>query len=130
MQYEQTANGDDSYVCNLSWQRVRIAAKHDAPFPIDQNAEFTLHRNSLDLDELVCKLPHSELDARAELASFTAPDWDLRYRGNLSLTDIRRIFRKPETPQGTAEFSGEARYTNGQWTASGYYSGRDIAMHD
>lgn len=130
MQYEHPANGDDSYVGSLSWQKVQIAAKRDAPFPIDLSTKFALHRNSFDLNELVCKLPHSELDARAELASFAAPDWDLHYRGNLSLADIRTIFRKPETPEGTAEFSGEARYAGGQWTASGYYSGRDIAMHD
>ncbi|HKV49263.1 MAG TPA: translocation/assembly module TamB domain-containing protein [Candidatus Acidoferrales bacterium] len=130
MQYEHPANGDDSYVGSLSWQKVQIAAKHDAPFPIDVRTKFTLHRNSFDLDELVCKLPHSELDARAELASFAAPDWDLHYRGNLSLADIRTIFRKPDTPDGTAEFSGDARYAGGQWTANGYYNGRDIAMHN
>jgi len=130
IQYEHPANGDDSYVGNLSWQKVQIAAKNAAPFLMDVDTKFTLHRNSFDLDELVCKLPHSELNLRAQLASFAAPDWDLHYRGQLSLADIRTIFRKSETPDGTTEFSGDARYAGGQWTASGYYRGRDIAMHD
>jgi translocation and assembly module TamB len=120
----------DSYVGNLSWQQVRIAAQRDTPFLVNLSTKFTLHRNSFDLDELVLQLPHSELDLRAELASFASPDWDFHYRGHLSLADVRTIVRQPETPDGTAEFSGDGRYAGNQWTASGYYNGHDVRMKD
>jgi translocation and assembly module TamB len=130
MQYDHPAGGEDSYVGNLTWQLVQVAAKRDAPFRMNLSTKFTLHRNSFDVDELICQLPHSELNLRAELASFAAPDWDLHYRGRLSLLDVRTIFRQPETPDGTADFSGEARFAGGEWTASGYYSGHDVRMRD
>jgi translocation and assembly module TamB len=130
MQYDHPADGGDSYVGNLVWPQVQIAAKRDAPFRVSLSTKFTLRRDSFDLDELVCDLPHSELNLRAELASFAAPNWDLHYRGRLSLADVRTIFRQPETPDGIADFSGEARYAGGEWTASGYYNGHDVRMRD
>lgn len=132
MQYDhpQGDGANDAYVGNLSWQRVQIAAKRDAPFLVDLSTKFTLHRNSFDLDELVCRLPHSEFDLSGELPSLTGSDADLRYRGRLSLGDLRTIFRQPETPDGEAQFSGAAHYSNGEWTANGYYDGRDITMHN
>ena len=77
-----------------------------------------------------CKLPHSDLNLRAELASFAKPDWALHYRGRLSLTDVRTILREPTTPDGVADFSGQAHYGADQdeWTGSGYFKGHDIGM--
>jgi translocation and assembly module TamB len=130
MEYDRPASGDDTYVGSLTWRQVQIAAQRDAPFPVDLTTKFTLHRNAFDLDELTLNLPHSDLNLRAELASFASSDWDLHYRGHLSLVDLRNIFRQPETPDGVADFSGEARYAGGVWTASGYYNGHDVRMKD
>ena len=132
MQYDhpQGDGANDAYIGNLSLQQVQVTAKKDAPFLAELSTKFTLHRSSFDLDELVCRLPHSELDVSGELPSLAASNVDLRYRGRLSLIDLRTIFRQPETPDGEAQFSGEARYTNGEWTANGYYDGRNISMHD
>ncbi|HXA56096.1 MAG TPA: translocation/assembly module TamB domain-containing protein [Candidatus Acidoferrum sp.] len=130
LQYDRPASGADSYVGSFAWQQVEVAAKRDAPFRLSLSTKFTLHRDSLELDELVCSLPHSQLNLRAELPSFAAANWNLHYRGSLSLEDLRTIFRQPETPGGIAEFSGDAQYSGGQWTASGYYSGHDIRMRD
>jgi translocation and assembly module TamB len=123
----------ESYVGDLSWQQVEFAEKRNLPFRFDLSTKFTLHRNSFELDELICRLPHSEFDLRAELASFDRPDWTLHYRGRLSLVDVRRIFRAPTTPDAIADFSGQARYApapggSGEWTGSGYYKGHDIRM--
>jgi translocation and assembly module TamB len=123
----------DSYIGNLSWRQVEFAEKRNLPFRFDLATRFTLHRDSFEIDDLVCKLPHSEFDLRAELASFAHPNWDLHYRGRLSLADVRRIFRAPTTPDALADFSGEAHYASGagdsgQWTGSGHYNGHDIRM--
>jgi translocation and assembly module TamB len=122
------APGAESYIGSFRIQQVEVAERRDLPFRFDISAKFTLHRDSFELDELVWTLPHSELNLRAELPSFSRPDWNLRYRGRLSLADVRAIFRKPTTPDGIADFSGQARYVAGEWTASGHYDGHDIGM--
>lgn len=128
LHYAAPSSGDESYVGNFSWKQVELAERRDVPFRFDISAKFTLHRDAFELDELVWKLPHSELNLRAELPSFARADWNLRYRGRLSLADVRTIFRQPTTPDGIAEFSGQARYLSGEWTGSGHYSGHEISM--
>jgi translocation and assembly module TamB len=133
LSYNFSANGRDSYIGDLRWQDVEMAERRDVPFRFDLSAKFTLHRDAFELDELVCKLPHSELDLRAELPSFSRADWTLRYRGRLSLADVRTIFRAKTVPGGVADFSGQASYSaaggrSGEWTANGYYRAHDIRM--
>jgi translocation and assembly module TamB len=128
LQYAAPTSGDESYVGNFSWKQVDLAERRDVPFRFDISAKFTLHRDAFELDEFVWKLPHSELNLRAELPSFAHADWNLRYRGRLSLADVRTIFRQPTTGDGFAEFSGQARYLSGEWTGSGHYSGHEISM--
>jgi translocation and assembly module TamB len=131
--YSPGTSEADAYVGDLRWQQVELADQRRMPFRFDVSAKFSLFRDSFELNELVCKLPHSQLNLRAELASFARPDWTLHYRGQLSLVDIRTIFRAPETPGGVADFSGQAHYMpvlggTGDWTASGYYKAHDIRM--
>jgi translocation and assembly module TamB len=131
--YSFPATGADAYIGNLRWQHVEMAERRDMPFAFDVSAKFTLHRDAFELDELVCNLPHSELNLRAELPSFARADWNLRYRGRLSLADVRTIFHAPNTPGGVADFSGQALYSSSGmggsgWTASGYYRAHDIRM--
>ena len=137
LHYDAPASGPDSYVGNLQWQQVRIAAKRDTPFPIDLAVKFTLHRDSFDLNELALRLLDSTFHLQATLASFAEPNWDLKYRGSLSLADVRHIMKAPTTPDGDCGFSGQAHYrgnqfnadgTAGRWTAAGYYSSRNVAL--
>jgi translocation and assembly module TamB len=148
LHYEAPPNAPDSYAGQLRWQQVELAQRRYLPFRFDLSAKFTLHRDAFELDELVWKLPHSEIDLRAELPSFARSDWNLRYRGWLSLADVRTIFRAPKTPDGIVDFSGQAHYASatargstqaggtraanapgvGEWTASGYYHAHDIRM--
>ena len=83
------------------------------PFPFDLSVKFTLHRDSFEADEIVLKVLHSELNLSAELPSFARSDWNLKYRGRLSLADVRKITRQPTTPDGDADFSGQAHYAGG-----------------
>jgi translocation and assembly module TamB len=120
--------GTEAYIGNLQWRQIEMAAKRDLPFRFDISAKFTLHPNAFELDDLVLKLPRSNLNLRAELPSFAQPDWNLHYRGRLTLADVRTIFRSPLTPDGIADFSGQARYASGEWTANGHYQGHDFLM--
>jgi translocation and assembly module TamB len=128
LHYAAAPAGADSYLGSFNFHQVRMAERRDLPFVFDLSGKFTLHREAFELDQLTCNFPHSELNLRAELPSFARSDWNLRYRGRLSLEDVRTIFRAPTTPGGVADFSGQAHYTAGLWTASGYYDGHDIRM--
>jgi len=136
--YDSRSNGGEAYVGTLDWQHVKLAAKRNVPFPFDLSAKFTLRRDSFELNELKLSALHSNLSLQASLPSFARSDWDLKYRGSISLADIRKVLRAPATPDGDAEFSGQAHYrvgtqpsglgTGGEWTASGYYSSRDVSL--
>src|SRR3984885_12474243 len=133
LHYDSHAGGPDAYIGNLSWQQIELAAKKDMPFPFDFAMKFTLHRDSFSADEVVLRALHSQFSLQAELPSFARPDWNLKYRGRLSLADVRRITREPTTPDGDADFSGQARYVSaengsGAWTATGHYSSNDVRM--
>ena len=128
LQYVVPATGDHAYVGNLHWDEVNVALAKDSPFQFSLSAKFTLHPQAFELNELVWKLPHSELNLRAELASFSKTDLTVHYRGRLSLQDIRTILREPLTPDLIADFSGDARDNSGDWTGSGHFDGHDVKM--
>jgi translocation and assembly module TamB len=138
LHYNAPANGSDSYVGNFGWQRIELAAKRDLPFPFGINVNFTLHRDSFSLDELALTAFRSSLNVQASLPSFAQSNWDLKYRGRISLADMRKIMRKPTMPDGDADFTGQAHYRaasssndegqSGDWTGSGYYTSRNIAL--
>lgn len=128
LDFDAPAPGKEYYVGALSWQGVNIAARRYLPFRSDLSARFTLARDSFSLDELRWKLPHSEIDARAELPSFSRPAWSFHYRGRLSFDDLRTILRKPSTPGGKVDFSGDAQYAAGEVSANGHYTAHDVAM--
>lgn len=128
LRYDAPANGPDAYIGNLTWKQVELAEGRYVPFRFDVATKFTLHRNAFELDDLVCKALHSEFDLRAELPSFAKGDWNLHYRGRLSLEDVRTVFREPTTPDGMADFSGQAQYRSGEWAGSGHYWGHEIRL--
>ncbi|MGH9715745.1 MAG: translocation/assembly module TamB domain-containing protein [Candidatus Acidiferrales bacterium] len=157
LHYSAPANAPDFYIGRVDWQGVQLERSPWREFTSNVSAKFTLYRDSFDLDEFVWKLPHSEIRLRADLASFARPQWKVRYRGNLSLADLRNIFRKKDIPDGAVEFSGQAQYVtaaepvqspagskegaatragarkspvahSGEWTANGYYKAQKIRL--
>jgi translocation and assembly module TamB len=128
LRYVAPAAGQHAYVGNFQWDQVNLALARDLPFRFSLAAKFTLHPDAFELNELVWKLPHSELNLRAELPSFSKTDWTVHYRGRLSLEDIRTIFREPLTPDLVADFSGDARDNAGDWTGTGHFDGHDVQM--
>jgi translocation and assembly module TamB len=128
LHYHDGAPGEELYLGSFDLEQVFMAERHDVSFALEASGKFTLHPDSFELDQFVLHLPRSELNLRAELPSFSRSDWNLHYRGRLSLDDVRTILRAPSTPGGTADFSGQARYASGQWTAQGYCDGHDIRM--
>ena len=128
LQYVMPADSGPAYVGNLVWNQVELDLQRDVPLRFDLSTKFVLRRDSFELDELIWKTLHSELNLRAELSRFSRADWNLHYRGRLSLEDVRKIFREPLTPDLIADFSGEARYASGDWSGSGYFDGHDVKM--
>ncbi|MGH9774074.1 MAG: translocation/assembly module TamB domain-containing protein [Candidatus Acidiferrales bacterium] len=128
MEYHADAPGKEIYTGALAWKQVELAARRYLPFASDVEMKFTLARDSFSLDEFRWKLPRSEFEGRAELASFARPDWSFEYRGQFALGDLRAILRKPRMPEGEAEFSGSGTFAAGQLTMSGNYHASKIGM--
>jgi translocation and assembly module TamB len=124
LNYSAPPDAPDFYTGRLNWRDVQLQRRPWRQFASSFSANFTLYRGSFDLDELVWNLPHSEIRLRANLASFARPEWTLRYRGNLSLADLRTIFRKPNIPEGAVEFSGRAQYNEAAAASLGSAAGR------
>ncbi len=128
LDFNAPAGGKEFYLGQLSWQQMVLAARRYLPFPSDVSLRFTLERGSLTVEQLHWKLPRSDFDVQATLASFVQPEWHFRYRGRLSLEDFREILRKPNSPGGAVEFSGEGRYAAQQFSLRGRYAAREITM--
>jgi translocation and assembly module TamB len=126
--YDHPLTSADSYIGDFEWYQIEVAAHGDAAFRFDTTGKFLLHRDSFDLTDFNLKLPHSNLSLRAELASFAQPVWDVHYRGQLSLQDVRTIVRQPLVPDAVTEFSGNAHFAAGDWTGSGHYATHDIKL--
>ena len=122
------AAGNPFYLGRLTWQQMVLTARHYNSFPSDVTLRFTLGRDTLEVNQLRWKLPQSEFDVQATLASFAKPGWSFRYRGSLDLGDIRRILRKPNIPGGVVSFSGEGSYAPKQVSLRGRYAAREIEM--
>ena len=103
-------NGKPVYLGQLNWQKFEVAAQRYLPFVSDLSAKFTLRPDSFSLTQLRWKIPHSEIDAQADLASFAQPAWGFRYRGEFGLEDLRTIMRKPNSPTGIVDFTGDGKY--------------------
>ncbi len=128
LDYHAPANAAPFYAGQMNWQQFIIQAKRDLPFPSDVAAKFTLEHDRFEINQLRWKLPHSDLDLEVALASFANPAWTFKYRGRLNLDDVRVILRKPRTPAGRVDFSGEGSYAAKQLSIAGHYSASDVAM--
>lgn len=120
--------GRDFYQGQIGWKGMEIAARDWLPFPSTWSARFTLGRRGGALDEFQWQLPHTWVEGRANWPDWTQRKFEARYRAHLSLADIRTLLRKPHTPLGVIESTGDLRYAPGAWTLRGYYSARDIGM--
>src|SRR5712664_2084267 len=120
--------GGPAYLGRMTWQKFKVAAWRYLPFASDLSAKFTIGPDSFTLTQLRWKIPRSEIDAQASLTSFSQPAWDFHYRGQLNLEDIRSILRKPSTPAGHVEFTGEGKYAGKQLNVSGLYTAGEILM--
>ncbi|PYU17805.1 MAG: hypothetical protein DMG32_27265 [Acidobacteria bacterium] len=78
--------------------------------------------------EVVVRRPHTSIDAQLLNSGFVHPNWAFRYRGHLDFEDIRSILRKPNSPSGNVDFSGNGHFADGRLAVTGSYSAADITM--
>jgi translocation and assembly module TamB len=124
----QDTSGNTTYLGSLTWPAFTVLRSPYAPFQSDLLAKFSITHQAFTVDELIWKLPHSELDLRAEMPNLAQNDWTLRYRAQASLEDARKIFREKNIPDSKIEVSGGASFTSGKWTGRGYFHARDVNL--
>lgn len=125
----QSGAGQDAYTGQFGWNEVNMKARRYRPFPFDVNTKFALTRSGASLNDFHLQLPHTNIEASADVKSFTPVDADFHVRGNLALRDLRTILRKPSSPDGTVEFTANGGYAQKQLQFRGHYHARDIALH-
>jgi len=121
--------GVPTYLGDLRWQQIELAARRYLPFRSDVSARFQFQPNSFSVTQLVWDLPHTSIETQFGVASFAQPAWTFRYRGRLDLQDFRTILRKPNTPDGRVEFTGQGDFTGGKLALDGRYTAEQIALH-
>ena len=116
------------YLGQFRWQQMELVARRYLPFRSDIAARFTLQPDAFSITQLLWKAPHASLDAQLSTLSLVHPNWAFRYRGDLDFEGIRTILRKPNSPSGHVDFSGDGRFADGRLALAGSYSGADIDM--
>jgi translocation and assembly module TamB len=128
MNYQPAPAGKDSYSGEFGWNDVRMKARRYRPFLFSFGTKFTLMRNAVSIDDLNLKLPHTTLEARADIKNFAPLDTDFHVRGQLSLADLRTILRKPSTPGGDVEYTVNGSYAQKQVRFTGHYHARNVTL--
>jgi translocation and assembly module TamB len=116
------------YAGKLAWERFTFTAGRNLPFATDLSLKFSFAANSFHVDQLQVKLPHSRFEVQADIENLASPEMKYRYRGWLDLADVRTICRKPPTPNGLVDFTGEGQFANGEWQATGHYSAHELNL--
>jgi len=116
------------YLGQFRWKQMELVARRYLPFRSDLSVKFTLDPDSFTITQLLWQGPHTSLDAQITNSNFAHPNWGFRYRGHLSLEDIRTLLRKPTTPSGEVEFSGDGHFVDNRLAVTGTYSAANIAM--
>ncbi len=128
MNYQGAPNEKDSYAGEFSWDQVQMKARKYRQFRFDIGTKFTLTRTGVSVDDFHLNLPHTTIEARADIRNFSPVDADFHVRGQLSLPDIRTIMRKPSTPDGNVEFTANGNYAQKQLQLKGHYHARGIRL--
>lgn len=128
MNYAAPLSGADSYASVLDAKSLRIAFRRDLPLDAAVHAKFLLARNSFSLGEFSCRSPRSELDLTADVPDLAHPHLKVRYRGRLSLDELREILRNKNVPGGAVDFSGGGDWEAGAVKMSGYYQAAGISF--
>ncbi len=116
------------YLGQFHWEKMELVAKRYLPFNSNITVRFTLEPNSFSVTQLLWQGPHTSIDAQFSNSSFAHPDWAFRYRGHLDFEDLRAILRKPSTPDGRVDFSGDGHFADSRLAVTGGYSASDIAL--
>ncbi|MGB7228922.1 MAG: hypothetical protein WBD26_14340 [Candidatus Acidiferrales bacterium] len=128
MRYQAAALENGAYFGQLEWNQVQTAARRFLPFRFDLGTKFTLTRDSLSIDDLQLKLPHTRFNARAELKSFQPLEAEFHYQGLLSLADLRAILRKKSIPDGNVDLTGNGTYAEHNFRMKGDYHARGLNL--
>jgi translocation and assembly module TamB len=116
------------YLGQFRWQEMELVARRYLPFHSNLSVRFTLEPNSFSVTQLLWQSPHTSIDAQLSNSSFANPDWAFRYRGHFDFEDIQTILRKPNSPSGNVDFSGDGHFANGRLAVTGKYSAGAIDM--
>jgi translocation and assembly module TamB len=116
------------YLGQFRWQKMELVAQRYLPFNSDLSVRFALEPNAFSITQLLWQSPHTNIDAQLSNINLTRANWTFRYRGHFDFEDIRTILRKPNSPLGHVDFSGDGHFADGKLAIAGKYAAADIDM--
>lgn len=116
------------YLGQFRWQQLELVARRYLPFNSALSVRFALEPNAFSITQLLWQSPHTNIDAQLSNTNLAQANWAFRYRGHFDFEDIRTILRKPNSPQGYVDFSGDGHFSDGKLALTGNYSAADIDM--
>lgn len=116
------------YLGQFRWQQMELVARRYLPFNSDLSVRFALEPNAFSITQLLWQSPHTNIDAQLSNTNLTQANWAFRYRGHFDFEDLRTILRKPNSPSGHVDFSGDGHFANGKLAVTGKYAAADIDM--
>ena len=102
------SQGRRSYMGDLRWRQMELAAQRFLPFPSDVAVRFQLEPDAFSVTQLLWSMPHTSVDAQFGFTSFVHPAWTFRYRGKLGL-------RGYSHDSAQANHAGRARPIHRRW---------------
>jgi translocation and assembly module TamB len=116
------------YLGQFRWQQMELVARRYLPFNSDLSVRFALEPNAFSVTQLLWQSPHTNIDAQLSNTNLTQANWAFRYRGHFDFEDLRTILRKPSSPAGHVDFSGDGHFSDGKLALTGKYAAADIDM--
>ncbi len=116
------------YLGQFRWQQMELVARRYLPFNSDLSVRFALEPNAFSITQLLWQSPHTNIDAQISNTNVVQANWAFRYRGHFDFEDLRTILRKPNSPHGHVDFSGDGHFADGKLAVTGKYAAADIDM--
>ena len=116
------------YLGQFRWQQMELVARRYLPFNSDLSVRFALEPNAFSVTQLLWQSPHTNIDAQLSNTNLAQANWAFRYRGHFDFEDLRTILRKPNSPAGHVDFSGDGHFVGGKLAVAGKYAAADINM--
>jgi len=101
----------NTYAGQLSYSDGHLKSGNYAPISHALNAEFEMTQTHLDLRKAELRAAASAVAFTATVDDYSNPRVNAVYHASVNATEVRKLLRNPNLPQGLLQLDGQAAYT-------------------